>query len=64
MTSNDIPLQLAAGKQIIGSKFTYLIKGIIDRGGSGVVYRASCGQIYNDVAIKFSYPCTSLNLDN
>lgn len=58
----DRILTLKPGKRIKGDRLTYTIADFAGREGSGVVYRASCIETAEDVAIKFFLPLYELNL--
>lgn len=59
---NDPVLRIKAGKKVSGERFSYSITEFVDRGGSGVVYRARCLETGTEVALKFFLPLYYINL--
>jgi HD superfamily phosphohydrolase len=57
------PLNLKAGRKVKGTKLTYTISNCLGKGGSGIVYRATCVETDADVAVKFFLPLYDINLD-
>ena len=57
------PLNLRNGRQIRGDRLTYSVSDFIGKGGSGIVYRATCVETGTDVALKFFLPLYELNLE-
>jgi HD superfamily phosphohydrolase/serine/threonine protein kinase len=57
------PLSIKAGRHIKSDRLTYSVSDYIGKGGSGIVYKATCIETNSEVAVKFFLPLYDLNFE-